>query len=239
MDTVFVLAITQGMCIECAVRLCALRLYLSLNISFSLPSLWISHTKNAVYTQCTLLWCVHLGECWSWRLCLCDSPANHRERRNYLRHALSELELILGDQPGLLGPKVLHLCVSNFSCQMTQNTLVGLFEFKLVYCLFILRWLFAFKGEFIWEWSLMYASVRSIKNGLCIGQDQSRMILYMSGRLLRIVFCICVWGQLRRLFGSEHEVFTLHFVLCFSPRKTQLARIVWHYLYWVLASFLL
>jgi len=31
----------------------------------------------------------------------------HRERRKYLRTALKELALILTDQPGLLGPKVL------------------------------------------------------------------------------------------------------------------------------------
>lgn len=31
----------------------------------------------------------------------------HRERRKYLRTALKELALILTDQPGLLGPKIL------------------------------------------------------------------------------------------------------------------------------------
>lgn len=31
----------------------------------------------------------------------------HRERRKYLRTALKELAMILTDQPGLLGPKVL------------------------------------------------------------------------------------------------------------------------------------
>jgi len=35
------------------------------------------------------------------------SVYRHRERRKYLRTALKELALILTDQPGLLGPKVL------------------------------------------------------------------------------------------------------------------------------------
>lgn len=35
------------------------------------------------------------------------SVYRHRERRKYLRTALKELALILTDQPGLLGPKIL------------------------------------------------------------------------------------------------------------------------------------
>lgn len=35
------------------------------------------------------------------------SVYRHRERRKYLRSALKELALILTDQPGLLGPKIL------------------------------------------------------------------------------------------------------------------------------------
>lgn len=35
------------------------------------------------------------------------SVYRHRERRKYLRTALKELAMILTDQPGLLGPKVL------------------------------------------------------------------------------------------------------------------------------------
>lgn len=37
------------------------------------------------------------------------APLVHRERRKYLRTALKELSLILTDQPGLLGPKVLFV----------------------------------------------------------------------------------------------------------------------------------
>lgn len=37
----------------------------------------------------------------------CCSVYRHRERRKYLRTALKELALILTDQPGLLGPKIL------------------------------------------------------------------------------------------------------------------------------------
>lgn len=33
----------------------------------------------------------------------------HRERRKFLRSALKELCLVLGDQPGLLGPKILFV----------------------------------------------------------------------------------------------------------------------------------
>ncbi len=33
----------------------------------------------------------------------------HRERRKFLRTALKELCLILSDQPGLLGPKILFV----------------------------------------------------------------------------------------------------------------------------------
>jgi hypothetical protein len=40
-----------------------------------------------------------------------SSAHRHRERRKFLRTTLKELGLILTDQPGLLGPKVLHLCV--------------------------------------------------------------------------------------------------------------------------------
>ena len=35
------------------------------------------------------------------------SASFHRERRRYLRMAIEELNEILGDQPGLLGPKAL------------------------------------------------------------------------------------------------------------------------------------
>ena len=35
------------------------------------------------------------------------SAAFHRDRRQYLRMAIEELNEILGDQPGLLGPKAL------------------------------------------------------------------------------------------------------------------------------------
>lgn len=38
---------------------------------------------------------------------LCSSVYRHRERRKYLRTSLKELALILTDQPGLLGPKIL------------------------------------------------------------------------------------------------------------------------------------
>ena len=37
---------------------------------------------------------------------LIDSPKVHTDRRMFLRTALRELELVLTDQPGLLGPKV-------------------------------------------------------------------------------------------------------------------------------------
>ena len=39
----------------------------------------------------------------------CSGPF-HRERRRYLRTALSELYLLLSDSPGLLGPKVCLHC---------------------------------------------------------------------------------------------------------------------------------
>ena len=35
------------------------------------------------------------------------SAAVHKERRNYLRTALNDMALILSDQPGLIGPKIL------------------------------------------------------------------------------------------------------------------------------------
>ncbi|CAG0879245.1 unnamed protein product [Cyprideis torosa] len=38
-----------------------------------------------------------------------NSPRIHRERRKFLRTALKELGLIFTDQPGLLGPKALHV----------------------------------------------------------------------------------------------------------------------------------
>lgn len=39
------------------------------------------------------------------------SVYRHRERRKYLRTALKELAMILTDQPGLLGPKVLLIFI--------------------------------------------------------------------------------------------------------------------------------
>lgn len=39
----------------------------------------------------------------------CCRTYKHRERRKFLRTALKELGLILTDQPGLLGPKVLNI----------------------------------------------------------------------------------------------------------------------------------
>ena len=38
-----------------------------------------------------------------------NSPAVHRERRNFLRSALRELSLLCSDQPGILGPKALFV----------------------------------------------------------------------------------------------------------------------------------
>ena len=60
--------------------------------------------------------------------------AMHRERRRYLRSALNELNLLLGDSPGLLGPQVFIVlvmqCMCVFCCNQPFPTKKFTLEFK-------------------------------------------------------------------------------------------------------------
>ena len=61
----------------------------------------------------------------------CSGPL-HRERRRYLRTALSELISLISDSPGLLGPKVLYAVELLWTKQTVKQTMgVVVFGFLL------------------------------------------------------------------------------------------------------------